>query len=129
VSGHVVVAPNKFKGSLGAAGVAAAVGAGLRAAVPGLDAREHAVADGGAGMVQALGARLLDAAGAELPPGGAALAHLDRVDLSGFDPRVADAEFVVASDVDNPLLGPHGAAAVYGPQKGASPADWLGGGP
>jgi glycerate 2-kinase len=214
VSGHVVVAPDKFKGSLGAAGVAAAVARGLRAAVPGLDAREHPVADGGdgtveaalsagfarrevrctgptgepvaaalavrdkvavvelaeasglrrlpdgrpapttatsrgtgelvraaldlgctqvvlglggsactdggAGMVQALGARLLDTAGAELPLGGAALAHLDRVDLSGFDPRVADAEFVVASDVDNPLLGPHGAAAVYGPQKGAS---------
>jgi glycerate 2-kinase len=213
----VVVAPDKFKGSLGAAGVAAAVAAGLRAAVPGLDAREHPVADGGdgtveaaqsagfarrevrctgptgepvvaalavrdkvavvelaeasglrrlpggrpaattatsrgtgeliraamdlgcgqvvlglggsactdggAGMVQALGARLLDAAGAELPPGGAALADLHRLDLSGFDPRVADAEFVVASDVDNPLLGPHGAAAVYGPQKGAAPPE------
>ena len=217
MSGHVVVAPDKFKGSLGAAGVAAAVASGLRAAVPGLDAREHPVADGGdgtveaalsagftrrevrctgptgdavlaalavrdkvavvelaeasglrrlpegrpaamtatsrgtgelvraaldlgcrqvvlglggsactdggAGMVQALGARLLDAAGAELPPGGAPLAGLDRLDLSGFDPRVADAEFVVASDVDNPLLGPHGAAAVYGPQKGATPSE------
>jgi glycerate 2-kinase len=217
VSGHVVVAPDKFKGSLGAAGVAAAVARGLRAAVPGLDAREHPVADGGdgtveaalsagfarrelrctgptgepvpaalavrdkmavvelaeasglrrlpggrpapttatsrgtgelvraaldlgctqvvlglggsactdggAGMVQALGARLLDAAGAELPLGGAVLAQLDRVDLSGFDSRVAGAEFVVASDVDNPLLGPHGAAAVYGPQKGASPRE------
>jgi glycerate kinase len=217
MSGHVVVAPDKFKGSLGAAGVAAAVAGGLRAAVPGLDAREHPVADGGdgtveaalsagfarrevpctgptgnpvlaalavrdkvavvelaeasglrrleggrlaattatsrgtgelvraaldlgcrqvvlglggsactdggAGMVQALGVRLLDVAGADLPPGGAALAYLDRLDLSGFDPRVADAEFVIASDVDNPLLGPHGAAAVYGPQKGASPSE------
>jgi len=214
VSGHVVVAPDKFKGSLSAAGVAAAVASGLRAAVPGLDAREHPVADGGdgtveaalsagfarrdvrctgptgdtvlaalavrdqvavvelaaasglsrlpggrlaamsatsrgtgeliraaldlgcrqvvlglggsactdggAGMVQALGVRLLDAAGAELAPGGGPLADLDRLDLSGFDPRVAATEFVIASDVDNPLLGPHGAAAVYGPQKGAS---------
>jgi glycerate kinase len=214
---HVVVAPDKFKGSLGAAGVAAAVARGLRAAVPGLDAREHPVADGGdgtveaalsagfarrevrctgptgepvlaalavrdkvavvelaeasglrrlaggrlaattatsrgtgelvraaldlgcgqvvlglggsactdggAGMVQALGVRLLDAAGADLPLGGAALAYLERLDLSGFDPRVTDTEFVVASDVDNPLLGPHGAAAVYGPQKGASPPE------
>jgi glycerate 2-kinase len=217
VGGHVVVAPDKFKGSLGAAAVARAVAEGLRAAVPGVDAREHPVADGGegtveaalsagytrrevpctgptgtpvdaalavrdqvavvelaeasglrrlpggrpapttatsrgtgelvrsaldlgcrqvvlgiggsactdggAGMVQALGGRLLDAAGAELGPGGAALADLDRLDLSGFDPRVAATEFTVASDVDNPLLGLHGAAAVYGPQKGATPAD------
>ena len=215
--GHVVVAPDKFKGSRGAAGVAQAVADGLRAAVPGLDAREHPVADGGdgtveaalsagfarkevpctgptgdtvtaslavreqtavvelaeasglrrlpggrlapmtatsrgtgeliraaldlgcrqvvlgiggsactdggAGMVQALGGRLLDAAGTELPAGGAALADLDRLDLDGFDPRVAGTEFVVASDVDNPLLGPRGAAAVYGPQKGASAAE------
>jgi glycerate kinase len=217
VPGHVVVAPDKFKGSLGAAGVALAVADGLRAAVPGLDAREHPVADGGdgtveaalsagfarkevpctgptgevvtaalavrgptavvelaeasglrrlpggrfapmtatsrgtgelvraaldlgcrqvvlgiggsactdggAGMVQALGGRLLDAAGDELAPGGAPLADLDRLDLDGFDPRVAGTEFVVASDVDNPLLGPRGAAAVYGPQKGASAAE------
>jgi glycerate kinase len=213
----VVVAPDKFKGSLGAAGVALAVADGLRAAVPGLDAREHPVADGGdgtveaalsagferkevpctgptgevvtaalavrgqtavvelaeasglrrlpggrfapmtatsrgtgeliraaldlgcrqvvlgiggsactdggAGMVQALGGRLLDAAGNELAPGGAPLADLDRLDLDGFDQRVAGTEFVVASDVDNPLLGPRGAAAVYGPQKGASAAE------
>ena len=215
--GHVVVAPDKFKGSLGAAAVALAVADGLRAAVPGIDAREHPVADGGdgtveaamsagfarkevpctgptgdavtaalavrdeiavvelaeasglrrlpggrlaattatsrgtgeliraaldlgcrqvvlglggsactdggAGMIQALGGRLLDAAGAELALGGASLADLDRLDLSGFDPRVAGTEFVVASDVDNPLLGPYGAAAVYGPQKGASAAE------
>ena len=79
--------------------------------------------DGGAGMLQALGVRLLDADGAELPPGGAALARLDRVDVSGLDPRIRDVELVVASDVDNPLVGPDGAAAVFGPQKGASPAD------
>jgi glycerate 2-kinase len=79
--------------------------------------------DGGAGLVQALGARLLDGAGAELPRGGAALGALDRLDLSALHPRVAEAHFVVASDVDNPLLGPRGAAAVYGPQKGATEVD------
>ncbi|GHF05386.1 glycerate kinase [Amycolatopsis deserti] len=79
--------------------------------------------DGGAGLLQALGARLLDSAGAELPPGGAALARLARVDLGGLDPRLREVELLVASDVDNPLLGEHGAAAVYGPQKGASPED------
>jgi glycerate 2-kinase len=79
--------------------------------------------DGGAGIVQALGARLLDAAGVELPRGGAALAGLARVELDGLHPAVATTRFVVASDVDNPLLGPRGAAAVYGPQKGASPDD------
>ena len=81
-----------------------------------------ATTDGGAGLVQALGARLTDDSGLELSPGGAALArlaalHLDRLrDLSGV-------EFLVASDVDNPLLGPSGAARVYAPQKGASPED------
>jgi glycerate 2-kinase len=216
VGGHVVVAPDKFKGSLSAAGVAREVADGLRVAVPGLDVREHPVADGGdgtveaalsagyarrevrctgptgepvmaalavrdqvavvelaeasglrrlpggrsaattatsrgageliraaldlgcrrvvlgiggsastdggAGMVRALGARLLDAAGAELGPGGAALADLDRIDLSGLDPRIRQTEVTVASDVDNPLLGRQG-AAVYGPQKGASTDD------
>lgn len=77
--------------------------------------------DGGAGMAQALGVRLLDAAGEELPPGGAALARLDRIDTSGIDPRVARARIDVACDVDNPLTGPEGASAVYGPQKGATP--------
>jgi glycerate kinase len=77
--------------------------------------------DGGAGMLQALGVRLLDAQGAELSPGGAALARLDRVDTSDLDPRVAGVELVVASDVTNPLTGPDGAAAVFGPQKGATP--------
>jgi glycerate 2-kinase len=75
--------------------------------------------DGGAGIVQALGGRLLDETGTELPRGGAALASLDRVDLSGLHHRLAQTRVVVASDVDNPLLGPNGAAAVYGPQKGA----------
>lgn len=82
-----------------------------------------ATTDGGAGMAQALGARLLDARGEDLAPGGAALATLDRVDLSGLDARLAGAHVVVATDVDNPLVGPTGAAAVYGPQKGASAED------
>lgn len=77
--------------------------------------------DAGAGMAQALGVRLLDADGADLPPGGAALARLDRIDASGLDPRAAEAEFDVACDVNNPLTGPEGASAVYGPQKGATP--------
>ena len=82
-----------------------------------------ACTDGGAGMLQALGARLLDRRGRELGPGGAALASLHAVGLTGLDARLAQAQFVLASDVDNPLLGSHGAAAVYAPQKGASSTD------
>ena len=82
-----------------------------------------ACTDGGAGMLAALGARLLDAQGEPLPDGGAALARLARLDLSGLDPRLAGTRLVLASDVDNPLLGASGAASVYGPQKGAGPAD------
>jgi glycerate kinase len=74
-------------------------------------------------MLTALGARLWDAAGRDLPAGGAALEHLDRVDLTGLHPSLGSTEFVLASDVDNPLLGPDGAAVVYGPQKGATDAD------
>src|SRR5258708_38652289 len=77
--------------------------------------------DGGAGMAQALGYRLLDSAGRDLPRGGAALAHLDRIDPSGFDPSWRSVSVMVASDVTNPLTGPQGASAVYGPQKGADP--------
>ncbi|WP_255771378.1 glycerate kinase [Pseudarthrobacter sulfonivorans] len=79
--------------------------------------------DGGAGLLQGLGARFLDAEGNELPPGGAALAQLDSIDLTGFEPRLVDTRFVLASDVDNPLLGAQGAAAVFGPQKGATQQD------
>jgi glycerate 2-kinase len=79
--------------------------------------------DGGAGMAQAVGARLLDSHGRDLRPGGAALLDLATIDMSGLDASVARATFVVATDVDNPLVGPHGASAVYGPQKGASPED------
>ena len=79
--------------------------------------------DGGAGVLQGLGAVLLDADGNELPGGGAALARLDRIDLSNLDVRLEVTEFVLASDVDNPLLGRTGAAAIFGPQKGATPDD------
>ncbi len=82
-----------------------------------------ATTDGGAGALAALGARFLDDAGRELDPAPEALAALARVDLSGFDARLARADVAIACDVDNPLLGPQGAAAVYGPQKGATPAD------
>jgi glycerate 2-kinase len=78
--------------------------------------------DGGAGLVTALGARLLDESGAELPPGGAALARLDRIDLSQLQ-DLSRTEVIMATDVDNPLLGELGAAAVYSPQKGASAED------
>jgi len=79
--------------------------------------------DGGAGMVEALGARLLDGGGANIPRGGAPLASLRSLDLSGLRQTVGNTRVVVASDVDNPLLGPRGAAPVFGPQKGASPKD------
>ena len=73
-------------------------------------------------MAQALGAHLLDEAGKDLPPGGAALAGLSRIDMSGLDERALEARFSVACDVSNPLTGPEGASAVYGPQKGATPS-------
>ncbi|MER6411339.1 glycerate kinase [Streptomyces humidus] len=82
-----------------------------------------ATTDGGAGMLSALGARFLDADGEPVTPGGGGLADLGRADLSELDPRLSTVELVLASDVDNPLTGPKGAAAVYGPQKGASPDD------
>ncbi|WP_136254152.1 glycerate kinase [Onishia niordana] len=81
--------------------------------------------DAGAGMLVALGARLLDAQDLPLPPGGAALANLATLDLTGLDPRLSGLAVETAVDVDNPLLGPHGASAVFGPQKGASDSDVL----
>lgn len=82
-----------------------------------------ATTDGGAGALAALGARFLDAHGAELAPVPAALANVATVDLSALDARARAVDLAIACDVDNPLLGAHGAAAVYGPQKGASPDD------
>ena len=77
--------------------------------------------DGGAGMVRALGARVLDADGGEVEEGGTALGRVARLDLTGLHPRLARTTIELACDVDNPLTGPSGAAAVYGPQKGAGP--------
>ncbi|MER7972783.1 glycerate kinase, partial [Streptomyces sp. NPDC096080] len=99
----------------------AALDAGARTIVFGVGG--SATTDGGAGMLSALGARFLDADGGPVPPGGGGLAELASADLSGLDPRLASVELVLASDVDNPLTGPKGAPAVYGPQKGASPED------
>ena len=96
-----------------------ALDAGFRSFIVGIGG--SATNDGGAGMAQALGVRLLDEAGGDLPSGGAALAGLRRMDMSGLDERAAEARFSVACDVSNPLTGPEGAAAVYGPQKGATP--------
>jgi glycerate kinase len=79
--------------------------------------------DGGAAMVQALGARLLDSRGRDLSPGGGRLAGLARLDLEPLRAALGGVTIIVASDVDNPLLGPNGAAAVFGPQKGAGPEE------
>ena len=96
-----------------------ALDAGFRSFIVGIGG--SATNDGGAGMAQALGVRLTDVDGAELPFGGAALARLDRIDASALDVRVRQSRFSVACDVNNPLTGPEGASAVYGPQKGATP--------
>jgi glycerate kinase len=79
--------------------------------------------DGGTGMARALGVRFLDAAGHEVAEGGAALAELVRIDARALDRRLASTEVTGLVDVDNPLTGPHGASATYGPQKGASASD------
>ncbi|MEV5882061.1 glycerate kinase [Streptomyces sp. NPDC052020] len=99
----------------------AALDAGARTLVFGVGG--SATTDGGAGMLTALGARFLNAEGKPVAPGGGGLADLATADLTGLDPRLASVELVLASDVDNPLTGPKGAPAVYGPQKGASPDD------
>lgn len=100
--------------------IKAALDAGIRSFIIGLGG--SATNDGGAGMLQALGMRLLDAEGRELERGGAALARLAAIDDSSFDPRIRESRFVVACDVENPLVGPEGASAVFGPQKGADAA-------
>ncbi|ELY6243979.1 glycerate kinase [Cronobacter universalis] len=100
--------------------ILAALERGVKAIIIGIGG--SATNDGGAGMMQALGARFLDDEGRELAPGGAALAGLERLDLSALDPRLAQVSVTVACDVDNPLCGEKGASAVFGPQKGATPA-------
>lgn len=98
----------------------AALDTGCRHFIIGLGG--SATNDGGAGMLQALGAQLLDAQGQELPHGGAALQRLHRIRIDSLDDRLQSCTFDVACDVTNPLCGPEGASAIYGPQKGASPA-------
>jgi glycerate kinase len=82
-----------------------------------------ATVDGGAGALEALGARLLNAEGRQIPPGNAGLADLVAIDSADLDPRLRSTRIRVACDVRNPLTGPNGAAAVFGPQKGARPSD------
>ncbi|KJB86454.1 glycerate kinase [Paenibacillus sp. E194] len=77
--------------------------------------------DGGAGMAQALGVRLLAEDGTEIGDGGGEVGRIAHIDMSGVDPRLAKVKFVAACDVDNPLIGERGASAVFGPQKGATP--------
>ncbi len=95
-----------------------AMNAGYRRFIIGIGG--SATNDAGAGMAQALGVRLLDETGQELEFGGAALSRLNHIDMSGLDETVRSCEFLVACDVNNPLTGPTGASAIYGPQKGAT---------
>ena len=101
--------------------VAAALEAGARRVVIGIGG--SACTDGGAGLLEALGARITDASGQPVRPGGGGLTSAHRLDLTGLHPALTVTEVVVACDVDNPLTGSRGAAAVYGPQKGAGPQD------
>ncbi len=103
--------------------IRAALDAGARRVL--LGCGDSGINDGGAGMVQALGVRLLDAAGHDLGPGGGELLRLQAVDRSGLDPRLADVQLDAAVNWHNVLLGSRGVARVYGPQKGASPEQVL----
>jgi len=97
----------------------AALDAGARRFIIGMGG--SATVDGGSGCLRALGVRLLDASGQSIPPGGGGLSELARIDTSDLDKRWRDTEIIIASDVENPTLGEQGAAAVFGPQKGATP--------
>ena len=99
--------------------ILAALDRGCRKFIIGLGG--SATVDGGAGLLSALGVKFLDKDGRAVPPGGGGLGMLRKIDLSGLDQRVKECEFLVACDVDNPLCGERGAAAVFGPQKGATP--------
>lgn len=101
--------------------IKAALELGVASIIVGLGG--SATNDAGAGLVQALGARLLDGNGDMLPPGGAELVHLATIDVSGVDPRLRSVRFTAACDVTNPLTGAQGASAVFGRQKGATDAD------
>ena len=98
--------------------ILSALDAGFRDFIIGIGG--SATNDAGAGMAQALGIRLLDKTDTEIPVGGAALQNLRTIDISKLDNRILNSDFQVACDVNNPLTGPEGAAAIYGPQKGAS---------
>lgn len=97
----------------------AAMEAGAKRIIVGMGG--SATVDGGAGCLQALGVHLFDAYGEEIPRGGGSLNQIFLIDTQGLDPRWKEVEVLIASDVDNPTLGPQGAAAVFGPQKGATP--------
>src|SRR5258708_6355360 len=123
----VVIAPDSFKGSLSAEQVAEAISNGIRRALLDLDGREFDVAlggsstnDGGAGLLAGLGVKLFDGDGKTLDPVPSQPGRIARIDATGLDPRVREAEFTGMSDVDNPLTGEHGATAIFGPQKGVT---------
>jgi len=123
-SGLTLVAPaerNPLLTSTYGAGelIRAALDEGCRRFIIGIGG--SATNDGGAGMAQALGVRLLDESSREIAKGGGALGNLARIDMGGLDPRVRASVFRVASDVTNPLCGENGASRVFGPQKGATP--------
>lgn len=99
--------------------IAHALDAGYRKFIIGLGG--SATNDAGIGMLQALGMKFIDANGVELGPGTVALNGLSKIDPHGFDKRIMESRFLIASDVKNPLIGPQGASAVFGPQKGATP--------
>ena len=123
-SGLALVAPhlrNPLKTTTRGSGelIKAALDAGASHLIVGIGG--SATNDGGAGMLQALGVRLQDRAGREIGFGGGQLADLERIDISGMDPRLQTCRIEAACDVDNPLTGPEGASAIFGPQKGATP--------
>lgn len=99
--------------------IRSALDAGFTSFIIGLGG--SATNDGGAGMLQALGMRLLDADGRDIGFGGGALNKIEAIDLASFDKRISRSQFTIASDVQNPMIGPEGASHVFGPQKGASP--------
>ncbi len=99
--------------------IRAALDAGCKRIIVGIGG--SATNDGGAGMAQALGAKLMDEKGNEIGFGGGELGKLTKIDISGLDNRLKETEILIACDVTNPLTGPNGASAVYGPQKGATP--------
>lgn len=123
-SGLMLVAPearNPLRASSFGTGelIRHALDAGIRHIILGIGG--SATVDGGMGVAQALGVRFLDAQGTPLGAGGGNLSRLASIDLQGCDPRISECRIEVACDVDNPLVGPRGAAAVFGPQKGATP--------